>query len=967
MKALRGPPAVTGVQAGSRSEALSFIAAVLSQEREARTPLWDTAVIVSGPAGWDRLAMREAGLILIPQFEEPAVGLAIENGHHVLMPLSQTDDGRTATIVLPRLDRIEAASAFELSGLAYERADRLAALARRSFISLVRHLSIRPGVKTPNWAQAPSGRTFARLALVGSWGPSTQERELVARATGTPWQVLEAELLSWEQSEDPPFRRSGGLWRAASREDLWLLLQAKLTTEDLERWSMVALDVLGATGNQASEHGAPRDQLRSSSSMRVFRAGVADGAALIGALGTQDRADGPPAASWASRLVDDVLGNADASSDTVWQELSDVLPALAEASPDMFLSAVDGDLRRDQSSLRARYSRPEDRSAALLGSRNVGLLWALETLAWSADYLSAATLALADLTTVDATEERRNQPLRSLRAIFLPWYPQTAASLDERLVVIDRIRQRFPDVGWALIESLLPRLHDTSTPVHTPRYRDWKPERTPVPTSELLRNVKALVERSLEDVAEVPERWIDLLGRIGDLSPLDAAQVLDELGSLDPARLSPTLRTRIWERLVEDVARHRRFSDANWAMTPDALSVMERIAARFRPGDPVERAARTFEHRVQLEETPRGDYAGYRDAVDAARKQAVNEVFSEEGEPGIKRLAEIARLPEAVGVAIVHAGVDIESRMLAWLDATGPVARTAAAWVAAMRERHGVGWVDRVTEDLSTWPSSKQVAFLLALPTEQNTWRLLDEVDQQTVDDYWKGVRPWTADQSSAGHLVDQLLEYSRPWEAIDLVAASLTATESTTSEAWRATPALIERALRSALKAAPSDVDDLTSAAGYEVGLLLDQLVGHGIPKSTIAELEWSFFPVLEHVREPAALFATLESDPHEFVSLVSMIYRADGPAESDEPDRMRPSLPAEPGPCCMPGADCPGRTRRVALTLDDSSNGFRPRELSSASPKGDGSVTNRSVSCFPQAHQGPTDSGPQRRSGIS
>lgn len=80
-------------------------------------------------------------------------------------------------------------------------------------------------------------------------------------------------------------------------------------------------------------------------------------------------------------MVRAVTANANAcATGRAWQSLVNVLPLLAEASPDTFLGAVGTDLRRDEPLLRSLFL---DSQLVTFGpsSLHFSLLWALESLA----------------------------------------------------------------------------------------------------------------------------------------------------------------------------------------------------------------------------------------------------------------------------------------------------------------------------------------------------------------------------------------------------------------------------------------------------------------------------------------------------------------------------------------------------------------------------------------------------------
>ena len=127
---------------------------------------------------------------------------------------------------------------------------------------------------------------------------------------------------------------------------------------------------------------------------------------------------------------------------------------------------------------------------------HTGLLWALEMLAWSPDHLTRATLLLGRLARIDPGGRSANRPAESLRSIFLSWHPQTAASVDQRFVAIDLLRQREPDVAWRLMRNMLPEGGTIATPTPVPRWRDWLVSSDQRPTRlEVHKVVSEVVER----------------------------------------------------------------------------------------------------------------------------------------------------------------------------------------------------------------------------------------------------------------------------------------------------------------------------------------------------------------------------------------------------------------------------------------------------------------------------------------
>jgi hypothetical protein len=189
-----------------------------------------------------------------------------------------------------------------------------------------------------------------------------------------------------------------------SKEDAWGLVSSLIALTDLTRFHDVAPRVLDEL-DPALDVPLERRFMAAAGKPRTWsprlRQGIADTTAFLGGYATdevlRDRLTGKLRAR---RVVAAVAGNANAdATGRAWQSLTDVLPLLAEASPETFLDAVDTDLRRDEPLLRSLFL---DSQLATFGTSSLhfSLIWALESLAWCGDHMSAAAHALARLAAI---------------------------------------------------------------------------------------------------------------------------------------------------------------------------------------------------------------------------------------------------------------------------------------------------------------------------------------------------------------------------------------------------------------------------------------------------------------------------------------------------------------------------------------------------------------------------------------
>jgi hypothetical protein len=337
-----------------------------------------------------------------------------------------------------------------------------------------------------------------------------------------------------------------------------------------------------------------------------LREGLVDTLAIMGARsGQREFLTGHNGQQRADRIAYQLLDRANAdTSGRLWASLSGVLPLLAEAAPDIFLSAVDTALSSEASGLLSMFADADESATLFARSPHTGLLWALENLAWSPIHLGPVSEQLARLDRLDPGGKLSNRPIASLRAIFLLWLPRTAASLDERIGFLDALRASEPEAAWRLMLAILPRSHDVTSPTHTPRWRDWVSTwEQGVPTDDLLRGIQLVLDRMLGDAGRDAIRWRDLIARLGEV-PVEP--VLDRLEALSPNDLSDAERRVIRDALRAEIARHRQFPDAAWALSDQVVVRLEAAYERFAPVDIITQWAMDF----RAESTPASVEAG---------------------------------------------------------------------------------------------------------------------------------------------------------------------------------------------------------------------------------------------------------------------------------------------------------------------------------------------------------------------
>ncbi len=723
----------------------------------------------------------------------------------------------------------------------------------------------------PGWATQSEGSDLAIAQLIGEWDErSPGDQAIIGELSGNAYGEWIARIRKVASAKAAPLEFYNGRWKFFSRYEPWYYLGSLLSADDLESFKTLSIKVLAEPDPQldlpkekrfaAPIYGKERDYSTN------LRHGISETLALLGTNGDvlTTCPQGLPK-SISRRVVYELLCNA---SSRQWSSLNDVLPLLAEASPSVFLSFLGSASEDLNQPFKGVFA--EEGDAQIFGETYItGVLWGLEALAWSSEYLVRVCSVLANLAALDPGGNWSNRPSNSLQAILLPWMPQTCASAERRHVAVKWIVREQPTVAWDLLVSLLPKFHSSSSFTHKPKWLDYIPGDWQEGTTKKERRADEAFYASLAlDLASNDTERLRELARyyfqLG--SPFRHAYRARLLSSKVIGQ-PENERLKLWTTLTNLTGNCRKYCDnEDWKQPEDALKELDSVAEKLKPQNPEVSYKRLFSGRDVDHYEEKGNWAKQQAKLLQKRIAAVREILNQGDFNTLLDFSRSVEFPNEVGFAYgADPGLANDSKVLPKLleSETKEDRRFAKSYVWSRFRLLEWPWVDSIVR--YDWSLHSKAAFLTVLPFTCEAWKRVAGELGEDEDEYWKIAiaQPDRENPDGLTYAIDKLIANGRSDSAIQCIWLA----DKTEGD-------YLELGLN-ALETFKQEnrVDE------HAIGELFNYLHGNeSIDQDRLAAVEFKFLDLLDKFgnSRPRTLFRHLAERPDFFIEVIQMLYRS-------------------------------------------------------------------------------------------
>ncbi len=882
------PPKTLEVQGDHPEEAFAFLfAAIATLHETEREQALSRCIIVENIGELRQLtqAFQNYPLIIACPGEcINAAHAAVAKGHHVFISMDATVIGLRDILRLARPHRSVVEKILHESGLSESDAQRMARDSGRSIPVLRRHLFQSSAVSAPSWANAASARILIPVLFANAWDEQKDgDRQVIENLSGMSYENFIKELIPFLSVDDSPIRKVGNVWMIKSPLDSWFLLSQHLTQDYLKIFKQSLLGVLTKTDPkyelEAEKRWAAAIYGKSNPYSEWLRTGLVESLVLLAVYGNRS----PNILStqaFADLVVNEVFSKADKWD--AWASIKDATALLSEAAPDAFMEVIEQVIKNNPTIFQELM---KDGEGVFGECHHSGLLWALESIVWSTEYFARAINVLAELANIDPGGRWSNRAINSIKDVFLPRFPQTYATPEQRLVALDSLTAKFPKKVWEFSQSYY--VPGSFTESHRFRWRDAGGNRRGLEPEDNESHRKYLTAflPKLSDLAVLKENIVASTEEFTRLPDDIREKLLEVLKKIDPSTFSKDERAKLLQHIREALNWINSYGDEERRKQVPALN---HVLEKFMPTDVIERVGWLLS--TPWPRLPEGEpkqYDAKDTAIKIAQQNAARIVLDQAPLDAILKFASTIQYPGILGYSLAKAVID-EKEDSAILHALLPhvidMPILMRGYANGRVEAVGPNWIDKQIDQMKkkfNYSAEACALMYFGLPEGKSTWTAVAAHGKDVETAYWRQASGFSRDNKAddTSIAVEKLLDAKRPEIALQIAGDPQVSISS----------ALLQRLLQELLM-----IEDKKLQTGvmdeFHLGHVFNQLYEKNeLSIEEMAKLEWPFAALFNELKRytssPMALHRVLQKDPQFFAQLITFIYKRDD--HSPDPTR--------------------------------------------------------------------------------
>lgn len=753
-------PGVYNVQASSTSEAIAFVcASLLLRDNDS----FINAYVITKESTYERIMATEpSGLIIITDLNVNH-NVAAHKGNIIFHCELKRRNG------LPELSPDAFAKSIEKSLSKNVEAYHLARQGGYDVVSLRRILKIER--KNPSWLTHQNVDAITNMCLLGGWTEnSSGDKEIIESYTNQKYDDFIGQIYPLLKVDNAPIVKIGPEWKVKSPIDLFSLILNHITDKHIEKLQE-QISYLSVDNDPEAivklEETIMRLYSNNQMISNALKRGIYSNLAILSNIfDHEDLAKSEKI----KKIVADELSSYDLK-----QYLSNrhFIIYFAAANPKAFLGFIINDIHEGGVLLDALFKgRKKELSLTGWEINYTELIYALECIALDKRFLYEVTYILFYAMKFPRVGNYVDSVRELLGKIYQLGYPQTEASLPERLDILNQLKNTHPkEVFWVLCHMI-----DSITEHHTfffsqgfptQIYRCKKGDET-ICIGDL-NNILSFIPEAYSSTEDDYLKCLNISLRrklINLTSPL--------VDFLIKESIKFKKNIKIIDEVEKEISHHERYKNADWALSETELIPFKDIAKTLCSEDVLMLNRKFFRHEspIQPDSYSHEKFAECQIQSRELRGLKIQEIIESLGIETVWAFAKTVENTRSVfeGLSTLT-NPNCPNEIYVALITNKIETSNAEVYFSLLHYRIGETEYLKVIDRLLNLDNS-MISVPLYAPSWTNTLaNKASEVGPEVYVDYWKNVHIWQRPkQSQLESIVLNLLESKREWDILSLI-----------------------------------------------------------------------------------------------------------------------------------------------------------------------------------------------------
>lgn len=700
--------------------------------------------------------------------------------------------------------------------------------------------------------------------IFGGWDENNEnDKSIISEFIGKPYNEWIAVLRANLKSEDTIFEFKNNKWKVKDKYNRILEYATDYFKDEIELFKSSTIKILSERNPKFDLSPDKRNMANIYNKLpkysKILRESVAETLPILAGNYREFKNCKSDVENLPFLVTREVLEN---DNWEIWAGLNELLPLLAEASPDEFLKQIDNKLKKNPSTLEKLFTEKEIYVTTY--NYSTGLYWSLELIAWESRNLIQACMLLSKISIFDMEEA-----IKHIANIILPWYPQTKAPIENKVIVVRNILKEQPLNGWKLLMDLMPGKITIASPSYKPKWINII-ENTEIEVlqSEYWEQITIYIDLAISFSKTDTSKLCDLIDLLDDLPKELFDKIYNKLSSSTIINLKDTRKYVIWNHLEDLIVWHQKFTKSESSISKEALKRLTYLSSRLKPKDLVIFAKRFFRKDTWHIIDDRKDYKIGEKKLHEIQIELCNKIL----EINFEKLLHFIKSVEdsyIVGICLAELNIadNLENKILDYLQSKNlKLLDFAKGYVYKKFNLKGNDWMERL--DLREWKKEKKLNFLLELPCVMETFKIVESVMNKDADAYWKKIDiRFVKEVEELNYAIEKLLESNRPDRALWIINSMLIEKKN-----CEYNKEIAIKCLREML----NNQEKINNMSSYDIVKVIKDLQNSDVSKEELFNIEWAYLPLLngEDAR-PITIEQTIATNPEKYNEILCLAYK--------------------------------------------------------------------------------------------